>query len=254
MILKILLLLLAPLSTAVHATEYPATLDWDHTLNVSTPLSGKVSRVKVTPGDRFKKNALLISLDRRPYQAALKSAEAELQRLDGSFKDAERELTRAKALFDRTVLSTTDLQTAELAFSTRQAEYNLAEAKLTRAKLDLEYSQVRAPFAGIVLEQLIRPGEVVINQCQATTMLRIAPTKTLVMRAQIPMAQRDLLGLGDPVSARILGNSHEGTVRKIGVVPQITPSGSNKFLVEVELPFSDTLLSLVGSKGTVEVP
>ncbi len=251
-IVRILLLGLIPLTSA--ATEYPATLGWHHILTISTPLSGKIHQIKVAPGETFKQGALLVSLDRRPYQAALKRSQSELQRLEASLKDAERELNRAKALFERTVLSTTDLQAAELAFNTQQAEYDLAQAKLTQAEIDLEYSQMRAPFSGIVLEQLAQPGEVIVNQCQITPILRIAPIQTLVVRAQISMSQRSRLKPGESLVAVIHNKRYEGKIEKIAVLPQITPGGSNKYQLDVELPFSDTLLPLMGNKGTIEIP
>ncbi len=228
--LPLLAFLLAS-NVALAETVY-GTLGWANITTLSTPLSGRISTVKVSEGDRIKKGQLLASLDPRLYQAALKRAQAQLQSVQSRFDDVEREYTRAKELFERTVLSQTDLQAAEVKFLSTQAELHQAQAELEQAKIEREYTQLRAPFNGIVVERNINPHETVSNALQVTPMLRVSPGKQPVATFRIGHA----LASGILPGSQLQLNTESGSLT--ARVSQLE-SDANATLITVELPQSN---------------
>ncbi|WP_282066375.1 efflux RND transporter periplasmic adaptor subunit [Vibrio rotiferianus] len=104
-------------------------------------VSGKLISIFVKEGDEVSKGQLLASLDDRDAKNALVSAQLE-------FENVSREYERAQAVFKRSqAISKADLDTV----TTR---YNLARTRVEDAKRHLEYTQIFAPFDGIVGRKL----------------------------------------------------------------------------------------------------
>lgn len=141
------------------------------TLVLSVPGSGRVAEVMVSPGQQVRAGTLLIQLDARAANALLVQRQAERDGLREQQAEAQRELDRAEELFERTVLSVTDLQLARSAFAKVDAQFRAAEAAALRAEAELEDLRINAPTDGIVKSVLVARGQVVVNRCQVTPML-----------------------------------------------------------------------------------
>src|SRR4030066_2545029 len=83
-------------------------------VELTTRVSGVVEEVLVKPGQRVKKGAVLLRLDKTVLRARLDEAAAEQGRADADEADARRDLGRGRGLFDRTVASTSELEAATL--------------------------------------------------------------------------------------------------------------------------------------------
>ncbi len=145
------------------------------TLILSVPGSGRVAEVAVSPGQQVRAGTLLIQLDARAANALLAQKRAERDALRAEQTEAQRELDRAEELFERTVLSVTDLQLARSAFAKVNAQYGAGEAAVLRAEAELEDLRINAPADGVVKSVLVAPGQVVVNRCQVTPMLEFDP-------------------------------------------------------------------------------
>ncbi len=235
------------ISTAVYAEEWPARLEWAQPIALSTPLSGRISAVKVVVGDRVKPGQLLATLDARPYQARLKRARAEVTRLQAALTIAERDHTQVQELYDRTVASATELQDAQVRVTSAQALLQRAQADVLQAQLDLEYSQIRAPFGGIIVDRNIHPGSTVVNQLQATPLLILAKPDRYRVTASVPAAEPFIhLSVGDPVSIRIMGEAYTGQLERL----QPQASGT----LEISARFDTTHSIPRGSLARISLP
>ncbi|HEX7971015.1 MAG TPA: efflux RND transporter periplasmic adaptor subunit [Thiobacillus sp.] len=135
-------------------------------VELTTRVSGVVEAVLVRPGQRVKKGAVLLRLDKTVLQARLDEATAELARAQADEADAQRELGRAQELFKRTVSSTSELDAATLRVARAQAALAAAAARRVIAQKNLTDAELKAPFDGVVNAVPGGPGTVVAADCQ----------------------------------------------------------------------------------------
>jgi len=135
-------------------------------VELTTRVSGVVEEVLVKPGQRVKKGAVLLRLDKTVLQARLDEAAAEQARADADAEDAKRELERAEELFNRTVSSTSELEAAMLRHARAKAALSGANARRVIAQKNLSDAELKAPFNGVVSSIPGGPGTVVTADCQ----------------------------------------------------------------------------------------
>lgn len=144
-------------------------------VELTTRVSGVVDVVLVKPGQRVKKGAVLLRLDRTILQARLDEAAAELSRAQADEADAKRDLERAQELFDRTVSSTTELDAAALRYARAQAALSTARARRVIAQKNVNDAELKAPFDGVVSAVPGGPGTVVAADCQPKSLVILEP-------------------------------------------------------------------------------
>lgn len=144
---------------------------WAVDVPLTTAVAGVIKSVSVTQGQSVKKGQVLLSLDDTIYQARVLEAQAGVSRLQAEAAEAERDLKRAKELYDRAVSSTTEYDQAKLRYARADGLYQEARARLIIAKKNLEYSVLRAPFDGAVSKRLVEPGMVVSPELQPQALI-----------------------------------------------------------------------------------
>lgn len=214
------------------AVEKSATLDWGQRLELSTPVSGVVTSVLVKPGQRVKKNQVLIKLDSRGLNAQLKKAKAILSRSKEDYTEAKRELERAEELFERTAISVHERQLVKIAYSKAQAEVYESEANVTQAQLDLEYSVIRSPMEGVVVQMNTHEQQTLVNRFQVQTLVVIADVNSMMSRVAVNSSELSELKVGSAVKVKVNAKVHNGTVQSIGMEPVDKEQGS-LYLLEV---------------------
>ena len=135
-------------------------------VELTTRVSGMVEEVLVKPGQRVKKGAVLLRLDKTILQAYFDEATAEQARAQADEADAKRELGRAEELYNRTVSSTSELEAATLRHARAQAALSVAQARRAAAQKNLQDAELKAPFDGVVSAVPGAPGTVVAADCQ----------------------------------------------------------------------------------------
>ena len=148
---------------------------WAAEVELTTRVSGVVDVVLVKPGQRVKKGAVLLRLDRTILRAGLDEAAAEQARAQADADDARRELERARELFDRTVSSTTELDAAVLRDTRARAALSAAKARRVIAQKNLNDAELKAPFDGVVDAVPGAPGTVVTADCQPKSLIVLEP-------------------------------------------------------------------------------
>ena len=146
-------------------------------LELTTRVSGVVEAVLVKPGQRVKKGAVLLRLDRTVLQARLEEAQAEYARAQADEADAKREQGRAQELYERTVSSTSELEAAQLRYARAKAALSATHARRVIAQKNLADAELKAPFDGVVNAIPGEPGTVVAADCQPKPLIILNPDR-----------------------------------------------------------------------------
>lgn len=241
------------LGNAASAVQVQAMLEWSRRVELSTPVSGTVTEVNVEPGNQVKKGQVLLRLDPRGFQANVLQARARVESTIAARKEAHRELERAQDLYDRTVLSDHELQLAKIAFAKADAAYSAAQAGLTEAQLTLEYSAVRAPFDGIVIDRKVDVGQAVVSEITSEPLVVLAAAGRMIARASVAEAQLAGLSVGQSVRVTIGGKTYQGKVKHIGLEPVAQAQGAVTYPVDVEFPTGAEVLR-AGQPASLDLP
>ena len=131
------------------------------TVDVRARVSGYLEAVHFEEGSLVEAGDLLFTIDPRPYQATYDVSVATLKVAETEFEFASKELERAEELVQRGNISRSAVDERRQRFAAAQAEIEGAKAAIRRAKLDLEFTQIRAPFAGRVSNKQVSIGNLI---------------------------------------------------------------------------------------------
>ncbi len=141
--------------------EFTGYLEAIKTTELRPRVAGYVSGVRVPEGRIVRAGQVLFSIDARPFQIALDSAVAGLQEAQAAASLATTELARAESLFERGVSARERVDQATAARQQTAARVAAAEAAVAAARLDLSFTQVRAPISGRVGQVMVTEGNYV---------------------------------------------------------------------------------------------
>ncbi|MFL5308202.1 MAG: efflux RND transporter periplasmic adaptor subunit [Polyangia bacterium] len=159
----------APAVTVAAAQQRTIT-DWDEfigrleaveSVEIRPRVSGYIERVVFNAGEEVRKGDILFEIDRRPYQAEVARAEAELAQARSAAALAGRALQRSKQLAAGEAISREDLDNRTAGSERATAAVRAAEAALTMARLNLEWTRVRSPINGRVGRAEVTVGNLV---------------------------------------------------------------------------------------------
>jgi multidrug efflux system membrane fusion protein len=119
-----------------------------NTVSLKTRIDGQITQVNFVEGQDVKEGELLIQIDPRPYQVALATAEANLQRDEAQLTNAKVQYERMKALYAGGVIAKQDLDTQEASFGQYEGTIAADKAAIDNAKLNLVYTRITSPING----------------------------------------------------------------------------------------------------------
>lgn len=121
-------------------------------------VAGYIERVNFTEGDEVEEGDVLFEIDARSYRAEMSAAEAELARARSRAALAETEAARAQKLAEANAISSELLDQRKSATLQAVADVEAALARVALARLNLDFTKVRAPIAGRAGRALVTAG------------------------------------------------------------------------------------------------
>ncbi len=137
--------------TNVTLTEsYSASVRGRQDIEIYPQVSGTIQRVCVKEGEKVQRGQSLFVIDRVPYEAALRTAVANVHAAEAQVETARITYESKQELFRRNVVSEFDLSTARNALAVAEASLEQARAEETNARNSLSYTEVKSPADGVV--------------------------------------------------------------------------------------------------------
>lgn len=156
--------------------EFTGRFEAVERVEVRPRVSGYITQVNFEEGREVEKGEVLFVIDPRPYQAALKHAKAELARARTQLELARSERARAEKLLAVRAISQEEFDARVAGSEQALANLQAAEAAVEAAELDLTFTRVRSPIAGVVGRAYITAGNHVrTGETLLTTVVSIDP-------------------------------------------------------------------------------
>ena len=187
----------------------------ERTAQLRAEVPGSVVQVFMDPGARVAAGTSLAKIDDRAINDAYLSARSGLTAAQQSADIAARELTRAEALVKAGAISDRDLENARRADLGARTMLDDAKARLASAQKALDATNVLAPYAGVVAERFVNPGDVVAPGSPLMTLIDPA---TMRLEAAVPASELAQVRVGAPVRFSVTGypgRTFEGRISSI---------------------------------------
>ncbi|MFG0412902.1 MdtA/MuxA family multidrug efflux RND transporter periplasmic adaptor subunit [Pseudomonas sp. zjy_8] len=176
-----------PVRTGDFPLYYKAlgTVTATNTVNVRSRVAGELVNIHFKEGQRVKAGDLLAEIDPRPYRIALQQAEGTLAQNQAQLKNAQVDLARYKGLYAEDSIAKQTLDTAEAQVAQFQGLVKTNQAQVNDARLNLDFTQIRAPISGRVgLRQLDLGNLVAAND--TTALVVITQTEPINVAFTLP--------------------------------------------------------------------
>jgi membrane fusion protein (multidrug efflux system) len=186
-----------------------SVMEADRHVELVSKIQGRVEKILVEEGDWVKQGQVLVELENDRERVQLRQAELKLE-------EQNRDLERRKALLEKNLITQEEFDLAE-------GRHKLAEADRDLAKIVVDETIVRAPFAGQVTDRRVVPGQHVTPSANLLTLVDFDPLR---VRVHLPEGIARRVSAGDQVlvSVDALEDPLPATVERIA--PVVDPQTS----------------------------
>jgi membrane fusion protein (multidrug efflux system) len=178
-------------TTTSHLTNsYPATIKGKQDVDIRPMVSGFITRLHVDEGSFVRRGQVLFTIDQTQYIAAVNQAKAAVESAKATVATQELTFENRKRLNAKNITSDYDLQMTENQLASAKAGLAQAEAALTNAQKNLQYTTVTSPTDGVVGQIPYRLGSLV-SPSSAQPLTTVSDLSN--MYAYFSMTERELL-------------------------------------------------------------
>jgi membrane fusion protein (multidrug efflux system) len=190
--------------------------------DVIAKVDGEVRELHVEEGDMVEKNQILATLDGDRLRLELSESQARLRKL-------QRDFQRNVELQEKDLISEGDFEKIQYDLEALQASFNLAS-------LELDYTQIRAPIAGVISERYLKLGNTIKTGDQV---FRVTSFDPLVAYMFIPEREFRQIAAGQPVQIEIDALTGPPVVATVTRVSPIVDPETGTFKITIELRGTD---------------
>ncbi len=194
------------------------TLEAEERVTISPEMSGLIREIHFRDGQEVDQGELLVSLDSAKLEKRLQAQQAALREARARRKNARRTYERQQSLFDRGLGSEEARDEALTSYTAARAQVDRLESEIEELRESLDDTRIRAPFAGILGEFHVDPGEFVQP---GTPLVSLTQNERLEVSFTIPERHLASLSRGQKVSLTVPGypdRSFPGEVRFLNPV------------------------------------
>jgi RND family efflux transporter MFP subunit len=209
------------LGTAEHGTGpvISGSLQPEMRADLRAEVSAMVVKVHKENGEAVRKGDLLVTLDSSVLRDNLSSAEESLRAAAQSLDGAERQYQRMKSLQAQGMVSMQGLEETEIKRNAAQSEHVASKARVAAAKQQLDRTEVRAPFNGVVSARKASAGD---TAQIGKELIQVIDPSSMRFEGQVSADQMGVVKVGQRVNFRINGVAQTGDqLASTGIVKRI---------------------------------
>jgi len=218
-------------------------------------VAGYLQQINVDFGDQVKAGQLIATLEVPELGDDLTRARAEDQRAQADYNDAHLDFTRLSEVnkSQPNLVAQQDLDAAEAKDGIAAANLSGARADVKKYQTMVDYTQITAPFGGVVTQRYADPGALIqagtASNTQSQPIIRLSENDRLRLDFPVSVTYAEDIALGDPVEIRLEGSGRTLT----GAITRFTHKiamDTRTMETEVEVPNPDLKL-IPGMYATV---
>jgi len=224
--------------------EYTGRFEASNRVEVRARVSGFLESVNFTDGQQVEKGQVLFVIDQRPFRIELNQAQATYSQALAMLKTAQDNYNRVESLQESGAVSTEEYDRRKQALVHAEASKELAQAKVDHAQLNLEFTEVKAPIAGLVSRDKVNEGNLIDGgSAQSTLLTTIVATNPI--HFYFTGSETEHLKY-----VRLAKEGKRGATRSASLPVQLKLSDEEDFLHEAQLDFVDNEIDQ--HSGTIE--
>jgi len=156
-------------------------------VDVRARVEGFLETMNFREGSFVRKGSLLYVIDAKPYEAALAAAKADKATAQARLEKANNDVARYTPLVAKQAVSQQELDNARAAQDAARSQVDAAAAAVDKVTLDLGYTRVLSPIAGLVGLTKVKPGSLV-GRGESTLLTTISEINPIVLRVGVTEA------------------------------------------------------------------
>jgi RND family efflux transporter MFP subunit len=187
---------------------------------VSAQISGRVKQILFDVGDTVKKGQVIVRIDQREAAQALSGAQAQVMQAQAALQEAKSNYERARQLFAQKFISQSALDKAQADYQVALARAAASEAGAGQSRIAKGYTDVVAPYSGLVAQRLVEVGEMV--NVGTPLMVGFDPSRMRVI-VNIPQYKLAAIGQHPEVSIELPSLNRWTEAKSVTVQPIADP-------------------------------
>jgi RND family efflux transporter MFP subunit len=218
--------------------------------NISTRVMGYITKLNVKTGDHVVKGQLLATISNDDILAKRAQADAMISEAEVAYKNAQKDLDRFNNLYKQQSASAKELDNVTLQYSSAKSRLEQAKQMRNEVNSTLHYTNLTAPFAGIVTQKLMDAGSMATP---GTPILTIEQSGSFQVSAAVPenMIRQVRLGIDAVITITASNKVIKGTVTQINQSSQFT---GGQYIVKVHIPDDQKQGLFAGMYANISIP
>lgn len=218
---------------------------------LAAEVSARIQEIPARVGQSVRKGDVLVRLDQSQYQLALDQATSQVELLNNRYKLAQLQFEQARSLHESKFISAQAMEQRRTELAVVDSELKIARNNVAQARLALQRTTIRAPYAGAVRERLAGEGELAAPGQPILTLVEHGRNE---LRARIQVA--DVASLQKAASPMFRQAGNDIPVKVVRVAPVVDARAQTREVVlRAETPLvSGSAGELVWSSTTPYLP
>ncbi len=215
-----------------------ATIKPEETTVISSRLLSRITKMNVRAGQMVRRGDLLATLEHTDLLARARQAEEQASAIQARKLEAEKNLGRARSMFEQGLMAKAELDRAIAAFDELKAAESAATMALQDAEAAVDYSEIKAPISGRVVERLAEPGD---TATPGMPLLSLYNPASLQAEAQVRESLAVRLEVGQSIEIEVPSIGARIPAAIVEIVPAANP-GSRSFKIKAQFELNSRLL------------